>query len=305
MPPFVDGEIERARETRSRDSADTNLTSVVVLVRDQLAGMRLRAAFRPMRVHLVHSVANLHAAMAEYGAHVACVLAEARDDRDRPVAPALAKLIERHPFVPFLGYCGTGPHHAAHVQELVRAGVHDLVFANVDDHPALLRARVVGGEEACAASAVRSRLVGLVPPTLKHLIEYCVQYPRESHDVGSIAAALGVDRRTLANWCERAHVPSPRAIVTWVRLLLAVELLRSPSQCVERIANALEFASASAFRNLCRRHFDARPTDLRTSAARDRAYAAFARAMNSQCEPSRAPPGSGCDDVPGTARVEL
>jgi transcriptional regulator GlxA family with amidase domain len=161
----------------------------------------------------------------------------------------------------------------------VRAGVHDLVFAHVDDHPTLLRARMAGGAEACAASAVRSRVVGLASPTLKHLIEYCVQYPRDSHDVGSIAAALGVDRRTLTNWCSRAHVPSPRAIVTWVRLLLAVELLRSPSQCVERVSNTLEFASASAFRNLCRRHFNARPTDLRTSAGRDLAYAAFARAM--------------------------
>jgi AraC-like DNA-binding protein len=236
---------------------------------------------------------------------VACVLAEARDDHDRPVAPALAKLIERHPFVPFLGYCGTGPHDAAHVQELVRAGVHDLVFANVDDHPAFLRARVVGGEEACAARAVRSRLEGVVPPTLKDLIEYCVQFPRESHDVGSIAAALGVDRRTVNSWCKQAHVPSPRAIATWVRLLLAVELLGSPSQCVERVANSLEFASGSAFRNLCRRHFNARPTDLRASAGRDLAYAAFARAMNGQCEPIRALPISGCDDALGSARSAL
>ena len=92
-------------------------------------------------------------------------------------------------------------------------------------------------------------------------------------------------------------------IVSWVRLLLAAELLRSPSQCVERVSNALEFASASAFRNLCRRHLGIRPTDLRTSAGRDLAYAAFTRAMHGQCEPARALADGACGERPA-AHVE-
>jgi AraC-like DNA-binding protein len=298
MASFSDREVERLGEARSRERSDTGRASVVVLVRDHLAVVRLRAAFRPAPVHVIHSVAELHAAMATHSGRVACVLAEARDEHGRPVGPALTRLIERHPFIPFLGYCGIGPQHAVHLRELVRAGVHELVFANVDDHPALLRAKLVGGEEACAAAAVKTRLATLVPSTLRCLIEYCVQYPRDSHDVASIAAALGIDRRTLVNWCRRTHAPPPRAIVSWVRLLLAAELLRSPSQCVERVSNTLEFASASAFRNLCRRHFGIRPTDLRTSEGRDRAYAAFARAMNGQCESGRALANGECDERP-------
>jgi AraC-like DNA-binding protein len=298
MGSFSDREIERVDEARSRESSDTGLASVVVLVRDHLAVVRLRAAFRPAPVHAIHSVAELHAAMATHSGRIACVLAEARDDRGRPVGPALTRLIERHPFIPFLGYCGIGAHHVVHVRELVRAGVHELVFANVDDHPALLRAKLVGGEEACAATAVKMRLAGLVPSTLRCLIEYCVHYPRDSHDVASIAAALGIDRRTLVKWCRRTHAPPPRAIVSWVRLLLAAELLRSPSQCVERVSNTLEFASSSAFRNLCRRHFGVRPTDLRTSAGRDLAYAAFTRAMHGQCEPAGGLADGACGERP-------
>lgn len=305
MVSFSDREIERPREARSPESSDTGLASVVVLVRDHLAVMRLRAAFRPAPVQLIHSVADLHAAMAKHSGRVACVLAEARDDRGRPVGPALTRLIERHPFIPILGYCGIGPEHAVHVRELVRAGVHELVFANVDDHPALLRAKLVGGEEACAATNVKMRLAGFVPSALQCLIEYCVQYPRDSHDVASIAAALGIDRRTLVNWCRRTHAPPPREIVTWVRLLLAAELLRSPSRCVERVSNSLEFASASAFRNLCRRHFGVRPTDLRTPEGRDLAYEAFARAVNSQHAPNRALPNGERDEAPGFARRAL
>jgi hypothetical protein len=152
MASFSDREIARLGEARSREGSDTSLAPVVVLVRDPLAVVRLRAAFRPVPVHAIQSVAELHAAMATHSGQVACVLAEARDHRGGPVGPALTRLIERHPFIPFLGYCGIGPHHAGHVRELVRAGVHELVFADVDDHPALLRAKLVGGEEACAAT---------------------------------------------------------------------------------------------------------------------------------------------------------
>src|ERR671920_1146374 len=122
-------------------------------------------------------------------------------------------------------------------RDLARAGVHELVFTDIDDHPALLRAKLSRGEEACAAAAVLRGIKGLLPPILCRVVEYCVHFPRDSHEVSRIAAALGVHRKTLVNWCERAKVPPPSTLVTWVRLLLAAELLRSPGQSVERAAN--------------------------------------------------------------------
>ena len=252
---------------------------VIVLIRDRVIGQRLATAFRPMPVHVIHEVAALHATMAQHAGGIGCVLAEARDCRQEPVGPALTALMERHPTVPVLGYCAAGARHAADLRDLARAGVHELVFADIDDHPALLRAKLTRGEEACAAASVLRGIRGLLPPALMSVAEYCVEFPRDSHEITRIASALGVHRKTLVNWCERAGVPPPSALVTWVRLLLAVELLRSPGQSVERIANALEFASATALRNLCRRYLDLRPTELRTSAGRQAAYRAFAAAV--------------------------
>lgn len=252
---------------------------VVLLVRDRVVGQRLTAAFRPMHVEVVYCVAALHAAMAQHLGAVACVVAEARDSACEPTAPALSALIQRFPTVPVLGYCGAGARHAADLRDLARAGVHELVFADVDDHPALLRTKLTRGEEACAAAAVLRRIDGLLPPVLSRLAEYCVQFPRDSREISRIAAALGVHRKTLVNWCERAKVPPPSALVTWVRLLLAAELLRSPGQSVERVANALEFASPTAFRNQCRRYFAMRPSELRTDEGREGAYRAFAEAL--------------------------
>ena len=251
----------------------------VLLVRDRAVGQRLTAAFRPMPVQVVYCASELHSAMAHHFGDVACVVAEARDSAHEPAGPALSALIRRFPAVPVLGYCGTGARHAADLRDLARAGVHELVFADVDDHPALLRAKLSRGEEACAASAVLRGINGLLPPLLSSLVEYCVQFPRDSHEISRIAAALGVHRKTLVNWCERAGAPPPSTLVSWVRLLLAAELLRSPGQSVEHVANTLEFASPTAFRNLCRRYLGMRPSELRTTEGRETAYRAFAEAL--------------------------
>ena len=269
------------RETASHGGQPTPVhpTFVILLVRNRMVGQRLTAAFRPMPVQVTYCVAELHAAMTQHLGAVACVVAEARDSAHEPVGPALSTLIQRFPTVPVLGYCGAGARHAADLRDLARAGVHELIFADVDDHPALLLAKLSRGEEARAAAAVLRRIKSLLPPALSRVVDYCVHFPRDSHEISRISAALGVHRKTLVNWCERAKVPPPSTLVTWVRLLLAAELLRSPGQAVERVANSLEFASPTAFRNQCRRYLGMRPSELRTTAGREMAYQAFAEAL--------------------------
>jgi AraC-like DNA-binding protein len=188
-------------------------------------------------------------------------------------------LIAQFPAVPFLGYCGLGVSHAEELSELARAGVHELVFRDIDDRPTLLRAKLSRGNQARAGANVVRRLSAQLPELLHGLISYCVNFPRESHEVERIALALGVHRKTLVNWCQRAHAPPPSVLVTWVRLLLAVELLQSQGHTIERVARGLEFASGSAFRNLCRRYCGRRPAELRSPAGREAAYRAFARSL--------------------------
>lgn len=211
--------------------------------------------------------------------HVIAVLAEARDARNNPVAPVLSMLIAQFPGVPVLGYCGLGVSHAEDLRELTRAGVHELIFRDIDDGPTLLRAKLGRGIEACAGAHVVRRLSVLLPAPLLGVVSYCVNFPRESHEIERIAVALGVHRKTLVNWCQRASAPSPSTLVAWARLLLAVEILQSPGHTVERVARGLDFASGSAFRNLCRRYVGRRPAELRSPAGREAAYRAFAKSL--------------------------
>jgi AraC-like DNA-binding protein len=229
---------------------------------------------------------ELSAALHELGIRVVAVVAEARDGTNSPTGPALTALIARFPGVPFLGYCRMGVAHAEELRELARAGVHELVFRDLDDSPALLRAKLGRGIEARAGALVLRRLTALLPEMLHGLVAYCVSFPRESHEIEQVALALGVHRKTLVNWCRRAQVPPPSTLVMWVRLLLAVEILQTPGYAIERVANTLEFASGSAFRNLCQRYFGRRPAELRSTEGRETAYRAFAFALQELETPS-------------------
>jgi len=253
-----------------------------VLVRERALLARIATAFRPTAVCHVHTVDELSITLRERGLRVVAVLAEARDARDNPVAPILKLLMAQFPAIPFLGYCGTGVAHAEELRELARAGVHELVFRDVDDLPTLLRAKLGRGIEACAGAHVVRRLSALLPEPLHAVVSYSVTFPRESHEIERVALALGVHRKTLVNWCRRAYAPPPSTLVTWVRLLLAVEILQSPGHSIERVAHGLEFASGSAFRNLCRRYFGRKPAELRSSAGREAAYRAFTRALEKE-----------------------
>jgi AraC-like DNA-binding protein len=198
-------------------------------------------------------------------------------------------LMAQYPDVSFLGYCGLGVSEAGELRELARAGVHELVFRDVDDRPTLLRAKLNRANEVRAGANVMRRLSGQLPELLHGIIAYCAGFPRESHEIEQIALALGVHRKTLVNWCQRARTPPPSVLVTWVRLLLAVEMLQVPGHTVERVARGLGFASGSGFRNLCRRYCGRRPAELRCPAGREAAYRAFARSLErrrraSSCE---------------------
>ena len=280
----------RATPSHEEQATTTMSPVVVALVRERAMAVRMAAAFRPASVRHVLTVQEMVAALHELAIRVVAVLAEARDSENNPASPVLTNLIAQFPDVPFLGYCGMGVSHAEELRELARAGVHELVFRDLDDSPALLRAKLGRGIEACAGALVLRRLSSELPESLQRVVAYCVSFPRESHEIDQVALALGVHRKTLVNWCRRAHAPPPSTLITWVRLLLAVEILQTPGHAIERVANALEFASGSAFRNLCRRYFGRRPAELRSPGGREAAYQAFAIALEEREETS-APSG--------------
>jgi AraC-like DNA-binding protein len=206
------------------------------------------------------------------------VVAEATDSRGQPVAPLLHDLSQRMPGVALIGYIHADS-PSSEILALANCGIDELIQEDVDDTISALRAAYIGSIEACAARAVRLQLAGLVPATLRRLVDFCLQYPREDLSIAGIARALGCDRKTLLNHCDRAQFPSPSGLVMWCRLLLAASILESMGYSVERVSNQLEFPSPSAFRNACRRYTGQRPSDWRQPGGLARVVARFAAAV--------------------------
>jgi AraC-like DNA-binding protein len=79
----------------------------------------------------------------------------------------------------------------------------------------------------------------------------------------ALARRLAVSRRLLARRLADAGLPAPHQLLTWGRLLVAAFLLEDERRSADGVAAALDFASGSAFRNLCRRYLDATPREVR------------------------------------------
>jgi len=95
------------------------------------------------------------------------------------------------------------------------------------------------------------------------VIEYCIEHARAAPTVAQLAAAIGVHRKTLVNWMLQDHLPPPRAITGWCRILLAARLLEDPGRSVESVALDLGFGSGTELRNMLRRYTGLRAGEIR------------------------------------------
>jgi AraC-like DNA-binding protein len=103
-----------------------------------------------------------------------------------------------------------------------------------------------------------------------------------------MAAALGVNRRTVPRWCERADLPPPQRLLAWLRVLLAAELLDDPARSLESIARSCGYAGAPSFKTALRNLMQTTPRGLRERGAFQTASTTFARELSELREQARA-----------------
>ena len=212
---------------------------------------------------------------------ILALLVEPKDRDDRQVAGAVRSLRQRLPTLPIIGYCRIGHEHSAAIRELAVAGVHELVFRGVDDSGVMLRSVLGSAAHATVAEVVLAELLPLIPAPLHPFIRFSVTSPQHAHSVGGVAGALGINRKTLVNYCARANLPSPGRLLSWCRLLLAAQYLATTTRTVERIALQLDFASDTALRNMIKRYTGMRAQELRHRGGASDVLAHLTRALSS------------------------
>jgi AraC-like DNA-binding protein len=259
---------------------------VLALITGRLERLRIATAVRShATVHFVGTTGELLAHLDDARALPNALIVQPRDCDGRPTADIVRQLASAHPALPIVGYCHAGYEHSKEILELATAGAHELLFHGIDDSGVALRGILTSASQACAAAQVMRAIASDVPAALLPLFEFCLAYPERATSVQAVAHVLGVHRKTLVNYCAQASLPPPGAILAWCRLLLVGHFLETPGRTVEGIALRVEFASATALRNMLRRYTGLRPQQVRERGGLRCVVDAFRQSLAEKREP--------------------
>lgn len=167
------------------------------------------------------------------------------------------------PRAALVAYCDDVRDAPAAIGALAAAGVHQFLFAGVNDRGVVLRATLDGARQQCTAEVVMAALRPHLPAEIHPMAEAALARPSVVTDIAGLARALGVHRKTLFNRCVHAGVRSPAAVLAWTRLALAGYLLASTGCTVESLSIELGFPSPTSLRNAVKRYTGRRATEIR------------------------------------------
>ena len=238
------------------------MRSVVALVTGHEARARIRSSlvghaaveFCGVRAELLRRVASHPTAV---------VITELWDDTGASTAVAVEQLRMKFPAIPVLAYCVLRHATSRELLAMAHAGVNGFVLRGFDDVGRALRMALANADDDCLEQVMGHELGNLLAADVRPVVAHCLSHARTSHTVSGVAAGLGVHRRTLVNRLAQAGLPSPSAVISWCRLLLAARLLEDPGRSVESVALALDFGSGTALRSMLRRYTGLQPKAVR------------------------------------------
>jgi len=241
-------------------------SSVIACETDPQQRARLTDALRGRsRVQFVQSFDQLLQILRTNTDTVDIVVLPSRDTTGSDAIRVIREIAVERPRVAIVGYCRAGAQYSTDIRALAAAGVHQFVFAGIDDTGVAFRAVLDAARRQCAAECVMEALGAVVPATLHPMIEAALAKPHSVTSVPTLAGALGIHRKTLFNRCERSAFLPPAELLTWARLALVAHILETTGCTIETIANDLAFASDTALRNTMKRYTGLRAGEIRSN----------------------------------------
>lgn len=172
--------------------------------------------------------------------------------------------------------CDLGANSQAPLAALAEAGVHDVLFAGMNDEGHAARTVIFGAVLGSAADIVMRSVGSSLPGVLAGFVDVVVRRPRELHRVADVSMALKIPRQTLGRWCRAQRYIRPEELLVWARIFLVVTLLETTSRTLESIADELCYGSPTALRNRIRQYTGMTATQIRGGGL-DLVLAVFAR----------------------------
>jgi AraC-like DNA-binding protein len=203
-------------------------------------------------------------------------------------APELRALLRAEPDATVVAALAVDPADGDLLRLLLAWGVADVVALGREDAPAALARRVRAVQARAVHRLLRRALPRGVPGRARVLLTTAAETVAAGGQAPELAAALGVNERTVPRWCARADLPPPRRLMAWLRLLMATDLLDDAHRSVASVARACGYANEVSLKAALRQFMGAPPSELRRMGAFDTAARTFSRELFALREAGRA-----------------
>ena len=158
----------------------------------------------------------------------------------------LQQLIRQFPSVPVVVYTALSPATMKAVVQLAKAGVEHVVLNRFDDEPRRFREQLEGVPGHALADQILRQLaepLAGLPIQVGRAIEQLFRSPGRFRSTDDLAAAAGMNKRTLYRNLEPVGLFSPRLLVVAARLLRVYSHLRDPGRQIKEIADKVGYHS--------------------------------------------------------------
>lgn len=154
-------------------------------------------------------------------------------------ATALLQLMEQFPSLPVVVYTSLTPGTIKVVVQLAKRGVEHVVLNRFDDEPRRFRELLERVPAHALAETMLQELaepLAALPVVVCRAVEQLFRAPGRFKSAQDLAAAAGMNSRTLYRNLAPAGLYSPRMLVVCARLLRAYSFLRDPGRSIKEIA---------------------------------------------------------------------
>jgi AraC-like DNA-binding protein len=182
-------------------------------------------------------------------------------------SPALRELLRALPLLPAVVAIAPSRRWLEDLRLLGAWGVEEILDLTSEATPAALRRRLAQAGGRPLRRLLRCGLSASTPPRARLILERAAEVAAEGGGPVHLARALSMHRDSLHRWCVADGLPPPRALFTWMRLLLAAEMLDHSPLPLTRVAIASGYASDGALRAALHRWVGAGTRELRRRGA--------------------------------------
>ena len=206
-------------------------------------------------------------------------------------AAELQQLIRQFPSVPVVVYTALSPATMKAVVQLARVGVEHVVLNRFDDEPRRFRDLLEGVPGHALADQMLRQLaepLAGLPVQVSRAVEQLFRSPGRFRSTDDLAAAAGMNKRTLYRNLEPVGLFSPRLLVVAARLLRVYAHLRDPGRQIKEIADKVGYHSPWQLTQQMREVTGHTPRTVRRRVGADEFIALLARRVYRPAAKSRA-----------------